>query len=1520
VAKVKIVGTRLDSNLNRESFNNTASQTIFSFGKFAITSNFDGRQFIDYSNELTTFVKPITLETLNLSDVQSDIVLHKNNDVVLNLDKSDFKSFVRFGSAYEYLRTAVEDIIMKYPASLYISSNNLRGGNDTIFGLEHDVSTNITTFKVNLQAIVNEYGIVYNEYDSPLVLDNNDIRNLSLSYSKYEIWINTNELNIKTSILGYTGSTENGVRPYLTIKTLGNPFEEFDDEENISFHIKPNNIVFEEFRQQLTDFQKYILSHRTNDNEGFEFTMKDPVLSDSGNVRYNDNTMVWTTSDGYNLDFDGSDYRQFLERLLTIGSKYDTIKTDLIARFLTPASIKTYDLTEEGKITKLLRIYGREFDQMRQFIDSLAYINRVTYDKINNAPDQIIANLAKTMGWDYFSLVNEAELVETLLTIDDEERNLNTELLPVEIDIELWRRIIMNTNYFWKTKGTREAIKAMFLMIGIPEPFINITEYVYTVDGRIDPRQMELQPIEFGSETYPFDSDGYPKAPPETSDFYFQLSGNTDGGQAYMNNFRKAGFNLTRTVDNKKSWIQAGEVVRMHHLSPEYFQADSKLVLNTKEVDVALDAARGIEYDVFEYIKKDWEANSTGATAPYSYINVSMDIGNGYTFPLPSTYNDAEKVQGDLEVRFNGILLNGPKVYDSITGSSSGTTFADYIIDYDSKTFTLLTATASTSPNRRDVIQATFIYSGDTSAITGVSVQYVVTRIATNGQLATLKLPSNSRGHVQLTINGIALTRGTGQFNADYIVNPNDSSELVIQNPALVSYINNTPNSFVQVAYVEVSGSTSIEARNEIHRVDSFNSSKFFFNALANRFVYVMNYRARSVENVKVLVDGIALEPKKDYFLNPNNSFEIFLPRNIKFGTIISVYYLIGGDEFLNPVIDDLFGLGDISELSFLQFLELVERKMINARTRKTITDFKGGWYPTLLRIYNEYLKRAELEDGDTLQSNGYTFQNLFPFLRKYNSFFDKFTKQLLSATIITKRSGLLVRNSLFSRQKFTYKRGVAFERSDDMSVVFNTQLNYVGDDGSVFLIPQEATTLTPSLQTKQGESTTETRINNTGGFDIVMWNSVTSHGMEYRKKNTNNWIDEPYTGRGGRDGDDLTSNKFTMPIRNLEPNTIYEYRAYIQIGVDRYFGNILENKTQEVEIVEPSIKTIEGEIFMENINGKINIVNTGGFDIVRGDEATSYGMMYKTIDEGRWNYNPNPPNTGSVGTTFSSDIITPSSSPLLYNTIYQYKAFIVVDSNIIEGNVIEIQTPQIQTFKPDITLWGIDDTLVTETSFPADITIDGTGGANVTKYGIVWTQNSSIGNNVNYTNNGGVHEITGASITEPMTPFNETFNATGLSPFTQTWVRAFAENSNGINYSVVRSITTKPVEEPPIITNPKKLDLYIQASSAHGFDATIRIVDVDDSNNNMTDNISTDSISPYTQVYTLNENTTNYYIEVVGTFILKTGTINNISAGGFSWNSSDDGDVTDQSNSKKTIILSRQIENISLLVTEQAV
>jgi len=1396
VAKVKVVKTSLNANLNGEYFNDTPSNTIFSFGKFFVTTNFDNKTTINYTNSLSSFVRSVTLETMGVSETQSEIIQTYTTNAVLNLDKSNLNTFVRYGSAYEFLRVSIQNIILAYPGSLFCNSQIIAGGNPTYVELSYDVVSNISTFYVPTGATVNTFGLVFNNGNTSMP-DDVELKNLNESYDKYVIWSNL-EPNILFKIVGYTGNTINSaalytgatgntfnIKDYLKLQVEGNPFALMGTgtSANLDYHIRPNNVTFEEFRALLNSYEKNIVSQRVS-TDGFSFTLKDPTLLEDGKIIYSDSQMLWATGDKYNIDINTSTYQKFLKIVLTIGAKYDKIKTDLIARFLTPTSLKTYDFTEEGKIPKLLRIYGREFDQIRQFIDSLVNINKVTYNKLNNIPDQLIKNMANTFGWDYFSLVNEEELVEGFLTVDDTERDLNEDILPAEIDVELWRRIINNTSYFWKSKGTRQAIKSIFLLIGIPEPFINITEYVYTVDGKINPNTVPLAQADFPSNSLPYDNSGYPVAPLETNDFYFQLSGNSDSGQAYLDVFRSAGFNLKQTPDNKKSWVQAGATTRIHHSTPQYYQEDSKLVINTKEVDIALDTARGIEYDVYEYIQKDFAVNSSGYTLPYSYVNISNIPQVSNIFTLPYTVN---QLQGDFEVRYNGILLNAP----TLSGSTD-LSVADYTVNGNQFTIPELSGGTRAS----DVIQATLITTGGT-AVTGITVNYIVTRVNAKLSGTYVPLPSYPRGDVQLTINGIALTKGTPQFVADYILDPANStgsSQIIIQNPDVISYLNENPD--VQISYVEVQGSNDINLRSEIIRVDSFNTNKIYFNNSANKYVYKLNYKINQASDVKFLVDGIALEPITDYNINVQNPYEIFLPQGIRYGTVISAYYLVGGAGAFNPVINDVFGLGDISELSFLEFIELIRRKMINARTRKVVTDFKGGWYPTLLRLYEVYLERALLPDDNPLKSNGYTFQNLYPFLSKYNAFFQRFVDQLLSATIILRRGGLLIRNSIFTKQKHWYKRGVNLYSGSSTTIDFrgNPMLQYFGDDGSDFQIFQELVIPPPTqlyVETTPGVFGSII----TGGRNIIGFTELIEYGIEYRI-GLNDWTKISRT-------TPLTSNSYSMTITELLDDTNYQYRAFVKSLATGYTGTTRVRHTPAI-LPDPEIATKTGTVdgYFDGLTYKGKILNSGGENIVRYADIEYYAVQYRTGTTGTWSYSPQPPASGALAV----DNFTRSEiSGLEANQLYYYRAYMQVDGTAYYGSTFQRTTPVQPSVESTVTTGYADS--VTVSSFPVkDNFVTAVGyPTTIQEHGILWTTNAALGTIANLKWSSplisGINNDSGSTIGVGT---SWTGNTSGLPSNTTTYYRAYARNdvdTASVGYGDVGEQTTLILPVIPEVT-----------------------------------------------------------------------------------------------------------------------
>ena len=140
---------------------------------------------------------------------------------------------------------------------------------------------------------------------------------------------------------------------------------------------------------------------------------------------------------------------------------------------------------------------------------------------------------------------------------------------------------------------------------------------------------------------YPMDSFGYPSMPVESDNFFFQIGGGWiestpqhrmpaqidlttsvftganpnyqttlqpfNYGDEYLQRFKQfpymdLGFKLRKTPDNKKSWVVNNDVIRRSsdgRFTAYYPTDDDKLVLNVKNIDIFMNPAQGLVYDVW---------------------------------------------------------------------------------------------------------------------------------------------------------------------------------------------------------------------------------------------------------------------------------------------------------------------------------------------------------------------------------------------------------------------------------------------------------------------------------------------------------------------------------------------------------------------------------------------------------------------------------------------------------------------------------------------------------------------------------------------------------------------------------------------------------------------------------------------------------------------------------------------------------------------------------------------------------
>lgn len=587
--KVKVVGyaqknifvdgieyTDFTPSLVGLQFASDGDTPLFTMGNFAITTNLDPKASkIFITNKFSKFS---TLNDLGSTLEETQTILDDNTTAVLNLNKQNLNYYALFGSLTEFIRVSLEDIIIKWPASIYMLPYTTTTSGEVLQGLtfenyQYDSLTEISSFRINVNFIVNRFDINYLTNGSILNTFNetNNLRNMTVNYQSYVVFHENKEY----PIVGFTGATSS-TNDFIYLQVKGDPFS---GQTNlfIDYHIKPNKTKVDSFFNSLPNFEHYLLSRDVTPI--YTATFKYPIKSDTGLILYTSKSVTWPVSDGYNIDFDTEDYFTYINNLLEISNNNDLTQSNLMNRFLVSESITMFDTTPVfisetelddtgGKINKTLQIYGVSFDIINNYISGIAFANSVSYNKLDNTPDIYLKNLANILGWELTSSILENNLLSNYIESSNSSYSgQSVGLTPVEADIELWRRIILNSPWLWKSKGTRKGIEFLLKFIGAPKGLVTFNEHIYKADGPIDlelfTQVLELNGLSTDLSLYPIDSEGYPRPLRNTQDMYFQgnglwyretggsgstidvLTGNNphlgpyDRGSKYINQFRQ---------------------------------------------------------------------------------------------------------------------------------------------------------------------------------------------------------------------------------------------------------------------------------------------------------------------------------------------------------------------------------------------------------------------------------------------------------------------------------------------------------------------------------------------------------------------------------------------------------------------------------------------------------------------------------------------------------------------------------------------------------------------------------------------------------------------------------------------------------------------------------------------------------------------------------------------------------------------------------------------------------------------
>ena len=201
------------------------------------------------------------------------------------------------------------------------------------------------------------------------------------------------------------------VESYISAATL-------DTNAAFLYSIRPKEEWINLFYRNLDEFERLLVNRKTT--PAYTAYFKVTRENEKGYYYSIESFTFPTTYGGYNLGGSGYKFESYLNSLIDVATFYDERFSDNLYRSLTHEAIKNFDWSyykdannlekdsikeSADKISNILHVFGRGFDNLKLYADSIKNINNISYDDISNMPDYFFSDSLDTAGWDIHSIL-----------------------------------------------------------------------------------------------------------------------------------------------------------------------------------------------------------------------------------------------------------------------------------------------------------------------------------------------------------------------------------------------------------------------------------------------------------------------------------------------------------------------------------------------------------------------------------------------------------------------------------------------------------------------------------------------------------------------------------------------------------------------------------------------------------------------------------------------------------------------------------------------------------------------------------------------------------------------------------------------------------------------------------------------------------------------------------------------------------------------------------------------------------
>lgn len=444
--------------------------------------------------------------------------------IILNPDYESMKDFAYYGSAVDMVKSTVINAVINFPAELYFTNEKLDiGDGGTWYQISNDFGIDLYTknpddnVENKLRYLANMQPGDYRSFSDYTIEDY-----CTCTIDIHPMNFNCDDVNIYPGALIAKSDLTIGENIVVTIwvyKYQDEVYYLYNNTNAIGYHFRPNEDIINNFYDNLDDFGKVLLNRESKPI--YTAVFNTPFENDNGYFTYK-RSYTWPCTAGWNPSLTGLGYETYINDLITLASFHDEFDSNNIWRSMTHEAIKNLDWTftkvngdevieldniDSSKVEPILKIYGRQYDDLKRYIDNIKKSQNVTLDKRNNVPDYFLDDVLNLAGWETKSMI-----------LDEQNKTITKPLYPgrikgydvVDVNNEFLRRLKVFSPYLLSEKGTTKGMKALLGLLGLSEGYdYNIKEYVVVAkqmpqpssDKSIYDEIVELNKMKYGYTT-----------------------------------------------------------------------------------------------------------------------------------------------------------------------------------------------------------------------------------------------------------------------------------------------------------------------------------------------------------------------------------------------------------------------------------------------------------------------------------------------------------------------------------------------------------------------------------------------------------------------------------------------------------------------------------------------------------------------------------------------------------------------------------------------------------------------------------------------------------------------------------------------------------------------------------------------------------------------------------------------------------------------------------------------------------